>query len=167
MNNVTSAKKTKKAQTRKATSRKSSPWWEKGIRFQCQGSGQCCVSRGEYGFVYMTKMDRQRMASVLNMTTTAFTRKYCAKTDGVFHLKDGKGPECLFLVNNRCSVYEGRPEQCRTWPFWSEVMNAKAWKKEVANYCPGVNKGRLISAKEIRTQMERQIESERNLVLGK
>ncbi len=30
---------------------------EKGIRFECQGSGNCCVSRGTYGFVYLSKKD--------------------------------------------------------------------------------------------------------------
>lgn len=107
------------------------------------------------------------MALALGMNTSAFTRKYCTKTDGVFHLKDGDGPECLFLKNNRCSVYKGRPEQCRTWPFWPEVMNAKAWKKEVADYCPGVGKGRLHTADEIRKALNAQAESERKLVLGK
>lgn len=156
------------------TTRKPSPsspakkeWWAKGVQFECQGSGQCCVSRGEYGFVYMTGSDRKRMASVLKLSTAEFTRKYCGKTDGVFHLKDGKGPDCIFLKNNKCSVYEGRPDQCRTWPFWPEVMNAKTWKKEVATFCPGVGKGRVYTAEEIRTAMEKQAASEFDLIHGR
>jgi Fe-S-cluster containining protein len=135
-----------------------SRWWEeKGVRFECQGSGRCCVSRGQYGFVYLTPDDRRQMARVLKMRTAAFTRKFCKKTDGVWHLKDGDGPECLFLKDgNRCSVYEGRPQQCRTWPFWPEVMNAKSWKKEVATYCPGIGKGRLYSGEEIQAILDSQ-----------
>ena len=28
-----------------------------GIRFECQGSGKCCVSRDSYGFVYLSNID--------------------------------------------------------------------------------------------------------------
>jgi Fe-S-cluster containining protein len=135
-------------------------WWEKGIRFECQGSGQCCVSRGEYGYVWMTLDDRRNMAKALSLTTAAFTRAFCEKTDGLYRLKDGTGPDCVFLLENRCSVYAGRPTQCRTWPFWPEVMSAKTWKKEVASYCPGVGKGRLHSATEIRKSIALQTTSE-------
>lgn len=141
-------------------------WWEAGVRFECQGSGKCCVSRGEYGFVYMTLKDRKRMAKVLGQPLTKFTEKYCAKTDGVHHLIDGDGPDCLFLINGKCSVYEGRPDQCRSWPFWPEVMTAKRWKKDVEAFCPGVGKGRIWKAEEIRSIIEAQTKSEYDLVTG-
>ena len=35
---------------------------EKGIRFECQGSGNCCVSRGAYGFVYLSKRDIKKFS---------------------------------------------------------------------------------------------------------
>lgn len=136
-------------------------WWDQGIRFECQGSGKCCTSHGEFGFVFMTLEDRRRMARVLKMTPSAFTKKYCEKTQGVWHLKeDPKNPDCLFLKNKRCSVYEGRPTQCRTWPFWPEVMNAKAWNKDVKSFCPGVGKGPLISKEKIEVQLHEQAQSE-------
>lgn len=135
-------------------------WWQDGIRFECQGSGQCCVSRDEYGYVYMTKEDRIRMAQSLDIPTPEFTKEYCIKEDGIYHLKDGQDGRCLFLVDKKCGVYEGRPTQCRTWPFWPEVMNAKTWKKEVADYCPGVGKGRLWTAEEIEDQLSIQQKSE-------
>jgi len=52
---------------------------------------------------------------------------------------------CRFLdpvTKKRCLVYEARPAQCRTWPFWPENMNARAWDREVVAFCPGVGKGR-------------------------
>ncbi len=142
-------------------------WWEQGVRFECQGSGRCCVSRGQYGFVYLTAEDRKRMGRLLKISTGEFTRKYCGKTDGVFHLKDGTGPDCIFLKNNRCEVYEARPIQCRTWPFWPEVMNAKTWAKEVAAFCPGVGKGDYVNAQDIRATLELQKKWEDDLVHGR
>jgi uncharacterized protein len=143
---------------------KNNEWWSEGLRFQCQGSGKCCTSHGEYGFVFLTKEDRQRMADQLELSLSAFTKKYCERTNGNFHLKeDGKNPDCLFLKDKRCSIYEARPTQCRTWPFWPDAMNAKTWKKEVVTFCPGVGKGPVISAKQIRTVIREQLVSEKAL----
>ncbi|TVQ77472.1 MAG: YkgJ family cysteine cluster protein [Bradymonadales bacterium] len=131
-------------------------FWEKGIRFECQGSGKCCVSRGGFGFVYVTSSDRKRLAKQLGLKTQDFTRDFCKKSDGFFHLVDGEDGNCVFLKDRRCSVYEGRPTQCRTWPFWPETMNARRWNKDVASFCPGVGKGRVWSKQEIEHQIEIQ-----------
>jgi len=132
------------------------PWWGEGLRFQCQQSGKCCVSHGEYGFVYLTKEDRRNIAQVLGMKTAQFTKKYCTKTEGAFHLKDDGSPACVFLKNKQCQVYEARPTQCRTWPFWPETMSPKSWKKDVVKFCPGVGKGRLWSKDEISKALKDQ-----------
>ncbi len=100
------------------------------------------------------------MAQHLDLTTQSFTQQYCVKEDGVYHLIDGKDGHCQFLKNKQCNVYEGRPTQCRTWPFWPEVMDAKTWTKEVASFCPGVGKGKLWSKDEIKEQLSLQEISE-------
>jgi len=123
-------------------------FWEDGIRFECQGTGRCCVSRGTYGYVYLTIEDRRRMASHLGLSTLSFTRRYCTNTDGHFHLKDFTGP-CRFLKGKGCAIYEARPAQCRTWPFWPENMNARTWNTEVRTFCPGIGKGKIHTKSEI------------------
>jgi Fe-S-cluster containining protein len=131
------------------------------IRFQCQGSGNCCVSRGGYGHVYLTPDDRRKMAAYLGMRTSAFTRRYCDQKNGVWKLKDSPGPDCRFLKDHRCTVYAARPTQCRTWPFWPEVLNPKVWNREVARFCPGVGKGPLWAREEVEKQLDAQIASEK------
>jgi len=127
-------------------------FWEKGLKFECQGSGKCCVSRGGYGFVYLSQADRRRLAKHLQIPTRQFTKTYCDKTDGWFHLKDVQGP-CQFLRGKQCGVYEARPTQCRTWPFWPENMKPKVWAEDVAKFCPGIGKGPTRSPAEIKRQM--------------
>lgn len=127
-------------------------FYENGLRFECQGSGKCCTSHGEFGFVFLTLDDRRRFAKHLGLSTALFTKKYCDYNEEqqAWHLIErSDNPDCMFLKNKRCSVYEARPTQCRTWPFWPEVMNAKSWKSEVASFCPGVGKGRLWPKSEI------------------
>lgn len=145
--------------------KKNKEWWAEGVRFQCQGSGQCCVSRGEYGFVFLTPTDRRRMAKHLKISLKKFTAEYCDQFHGAYHLKeDPKRLECLFLKENRCGIYKARPTQCRTWPFWPEVMSAKAWKKEVVSFCPGVGKGPVIPASTIKKALAEQLQSENELL---
>ena len=130
-------------------------WWRDGVRFACQGSGRCCVSRGAYGYVYLTLEDRRRLSKTLGLTTRQFTRTHCVRTDGLFQLRDD-GPECVFLEGSRCGVYEARPTQCRTWPFWPENMSPKRWTA-IAAFCPGVGKGAVVAAADIeRTLVEQR-----------
>lgn len=143
-------------------------WWSEGIRFECQGSGKCCTSHGEYGFVFLTLKDRQNLARYLKISTRTFTNKYCDKTHGTFHLKeDPKNPDCMFLKSKSCSVYQARPIQCRTWPFWPEVMNPKTWKREVKSFCPGVGKGKIWTQEEIKKNIKLQSASEKHILKGK
>ncbi len=80
------------------------------MRFECTGSGKCCTSHGEYGFVCLSREDRQRFAKHLQMRLSDFTRKYCEKNR--WHLalkrrsektrlhvfKKAKAAECMKLV---------------------------------------------------------------------
>ncbi len=162
-------------------------WYKDGIQFECQGSGQCCVSHGEYGFVYVTASDRKRMAALRGISTREFTRDFCLKEEGLYRLRDGEpisvhgatpkktdqttqpslAKPCVFLENKRCSVYAARPAQCRTWPFWPETMTAKAWKKDVAKFCPGVGKGRVWPREEIEAMVKEQTDWEHDLTHGR
>ena len=129
---------------------------EDGIKFECQGSGNCCVSRGSYGYVYLSKKDIKKLSDNLKVSTKKFVRDYCDKTNGYIHLKELKENQgdCIFLVNKRCSVYKSRPIQCRTWPFWPENMNTKTWNNEISKNCPGIGKGKIISKEKILKQIK-------------
>ena len=61
--------------------------------------------------------------------------------------------DCIFLQESAgqrgCVIYEVRPSQCRSWPFWPEnLKSSDAWN-EAARKCPGINRGRLYSYEEI------------------
>ncbi len=124
-------------------------FWQNGIQFECQGTGKCCMARGKYGYVYLTKQDRKRLAQFLNLPEAEFLNKHCTRKNGHWHLKN-PDQNCAFLEGKQCTVYEGRPIQCRTWPFWPENMNAKTWNEEVLPFCAGINQGKTYSAAEIK-----------------
>ena len=39
-----------------------------GIKFSCQSSGNCCVSRGNHGYVYLSKDDLNKLAIFFNLS---------------------------------------------------------------------------------------------------
>lgn len=77
------------------------------------------------------------------------------KTKKRFHFKQLL-QDCCFLINNKCTIYEARPLQCRTWPFWPENMKQTTWKKEIKPYCPGIGKGKFFSNSEISDYLIKQ-----------
>ena len=136
-------------------------FYENGIKFECQGSSNCCVSRGNFGFVYLSSKDLKRLSKYFSISNIQFFNKYCDRTDGYLHLKEiYNNGNCLFLKETKCSVYKARPEACRSWPFWKENMNAKSWNKEIINFCPGVGKGKILSKTQIETKINNDIKNE-------
>jgi Fe-S-cluster containining protein len=139
--------------------------YEKGIKFECQGSSNCCVSRGSYGFVYLSKKDINKFSKFFKLKTKDFINLYCDKSNGFIHLKETKANgDCQFLINKRCSVYKARPTQCRTWPFWSNNMNVKIWNKEISKFCPGIGRGKLISKINIDKKITEDEKNEKNML---
>ena len=140
--------------------------YKKGIRFECQGSGNCCVSRNSYGFVYLSNIDLIRFSKYFKISLKKFKEKYCQITDGFIHLaeKPKLYGNCIFLKDKKCSVYNSRPSQCRTWPFWNDNMNVKVWDKDISVNCPGIGKGGIIKKKEIDKFLKEDLENEQNIL---
>jgi Fe-S-cluster containining protein len=65
--------------------------------------------------------------------------------------KDG---HCVFLVDERCSVHEVKPVQCRTFPFWEELLETpETYRAQVLDFCPGSGEGERVPAAEIARQV--------------
>jgi len=129
------------------------PFYAQGLRFECTGCGECCRARnGKPSWVYVTIDERRRLAQHLKLSTSVFTRRYCEKSNGFFHLRSPTS-DCVFLDGARCTVYAARPGQCRTFPFWRENMTQRVWEGQVARECEGVGRGRLWSPEEIELRL--------------
>lgn len=123
------------------------------LRFKCTGCGECCRSRGRPSYVYTALDERRRLARHLGLRTSTFTRRYCEKTHGFWHLKDPSS-NCLFLDGARCTVYAARPSQCRTYPFWRENLGARGWTAEVRRDCEGIGRGPRFSPDQAATRLQ-------------
>lgn len=132
------------------------------LRFECTQCGACCTNRGDYAYVYVTDEEIDAMASDLSMSVARFRRRYTFEDDGgwtqIRFRKDG----CAFLdpATKRCAVYRVRPVQCRTFPFWRELVGENGWTGAAKDLCEGIGQGPVHDADEVEKLMREMEEAE-------
>lgn len=130
------------------------PWYADGLRFTCTGCGDCCT--GGPGYVWVNQAEINALATRLELPVAEFERRYVRQIGVRRSLKELKerNYDCVFLdaQTRKCTVYEQRPRQCRTWPFWdSNLASPDAWQ-HTCEVCPGSGHGKLYSIETIEEQ---------------
>jgi Fe-S-cluster containining protein len=128
-------------------------WFQKGLRFECTGCGDCCT--GAPGFVWVNRDEIEALANKLDISVADFEAKYVRQVGIRKSLIEYANGDCVFFdpATRKCTVYDARPRQCRTWPFWeSNVRTEQAWNK-TCEVCPGSGQGKLHSAAQILHQI--------------
>ena len=127
------------------------PFYADGLKFSCKRCSACC--RYDAGFVFLSEKDMNNLTSALNMKRNEVIKTYCRwvgdwKGDDVLSLREKSNKDCI-LWDDGCKVYNMRPLQCITFPFWESVVSSKgAWEIAAAS-CPGINSGSLRSKQAI------------------
>jgi len=114
------------------------PIYKEGLRFKCTECGQCCT--GSPGYTWVNEEEILSICSFLKISIENFARNYLRQVDDRFALlEDPVNFDCVFLKNNRCSIYSARPTQCRTFPWWPKhLQSVESWEAAAA-YCEGIN----------------------------
>ncbi|MFM7809802.1 MAG: YkgJ family cysteine cluster protein, partial [Planctomycetota bacterium] len=134
------------------------PWWRDGLRFECTQCGNCCS--GPPGAVWFTREEGEAMAAALGLALPDFLRLHARTIDGRWSLTEVaglRGMDCVLLDRESqpgkalCRVYQSRPAQCRTWPFWQRnLVSRDAWRRAAESTpCPGMNGGTFFPAESI------------------
>ena len=103
--------------------------------------GNCCI--GESGYIWITIQEIDKLAKHLNISTQECFDKYLLKYGYKFSIKEKKISDnnfaCVFfdLEKKQCGIYEARPIQCRTFPFWEHF---KENIEELEQECPAIIK---------------------------
>jgi uncharacterized protein len=130
-------------------------WYQDGLQFECTGCGQCCT--GEPGYVWVSDEEIATLARALAIDAAEFERVFVRALGKRKSLLEFPNGDCVFFdgLARRCKVYEIRPAQCRTWPFWeSNLESAEAWD-EVCLACPGSGRGGVVPCEEINARVAR------------
>jgi Fe-S-cluster containining protein len=132
------------------------PFYAQGLRFSCVRCSECC--RIDPGFVFLRKSDTEMLVSALNMRYTEFIKRFCRWVPNIggkeqLSLREKANYDCVFWENG-CALYDARPLQCKTYPFWPSMLASRdTW--ELMN-CAGMGTGTLYSMEEIESFLERQ-----------
>ncbi len=136
-------------------------FYKNGLKFSCQRCSFCCGHSP--GYVYLSRADLDRFCQGTGLSIKEFVSKYCRWADyyegkTVLALLEKKNYDCIFW-DNGCTLYEHRPSQCRTYPFWAWVVKDKATWDEIARECPGMNNpnGKLWTYEEIEKNRQEYI----------
>jgi len=66
-----------------------------------------------------------------------------------FDLATTRNNRCGVNGSKGCAIYDVRPTQCQTWPFWPSNLRSPDDWNTAAQKCPGINKGKFYSFDEI------------------
>jgi len=132
------------------------------IRFKCTQCSQCCYG-GKYAYVRANDDEIKAIVDYLQIDKNQFTEKYLIKlVDHGYGIKmktsqtarlTGKKGHCMLLNNKgKCSVYPVRPIQCRTYPFWPEILSSEQYWNDEVTRCEGINQGEVIDVDYIEQQ---------------
>lgn len=143
-----------------------STWYSTGLHFTCTQCGNCCT--GGPGYVWITEEEIAKLAAELKLSVPETMRKFCRKIGERYSLKEHRNSaglyDCVFLKEipaepaadgqiplpkRVCTIYNARPLQCRTWPFWAgNLASPESWTR-AGDRCPGLNNGRKFTKKQI------------------
>lgn len=94
--------------------------------------------------MYLGAADIPRMADYLGLTPAEFELRHVYRTKKYARLRNPREKRCVFLSAEGCSVHSVKPTQCRTFPFWPEIVESKAEWLRTGSWCPGIGAGELI-----------------------
>lgn len=121
-------------------------WYKDGLKFECTRCGNCCT--GAPGYVWITIEEVYKMAEFLGIRAREFLQRYVRKVDQRMSLIELPNGNCVFY-DEGCKIYPVRPSQCRTFPFWKDLLiNQTNWDR-AAQECPGMNQGKRFSEEDI------------------
>lgn len=100
--------------------------------------GKCCT--GQSGYIWVKQDEIEKICKFLQIPQSSFLKLYLDKIGYKFSLREFKykdGYACVFFDTKKkeCEIYEVRPNQCRTFPFWDYF---KTNIKEAQEECPGI-----------------------------
>ena len=121
---------------------------QNNLPFECTGCGKCCKTRGD---VYLSPTETNKAAASLGLSIFEFKQQFVEEEEvtvamtldpeqipegetgwTVLRHKQEDG-SCIFLNDEGlCKIYDARPIQCSTYPFWPRIMaNREACNSEV------------------------------------
>ncbi|KAG6976041.1 hypothetical protein JG688_00001763 [Phytophthora aleatoria] len=116
------------------------------LQFRCTGCGKCCTGIG--GRVRVNDREVEELATATDSSISEFKQKFTRtvkedvggqKRTQLVLKQTSDDKQCIFLQGSKCSVYQARPIQCRTFPWWPQhLVSDYDWQLAAAD-CEGIH----------------------------
>jgi Fe-S-cluster containining protein len=113
--------------------------YPKNIGFVCNRCGRCCGDI-EYTIrhVLLLKSDADRISKETSLEVNEFADEVVGFEPYIYEMKKPEVGKCIFLKDNRCSIYELRPLICRFYPFELKNLGDNRYTFLYTKKCPGI-----------------------------
>lgn len=85
------------------------------LNFHCLKCGRCC--RDVEG-INIHDYEAEEIANYIQISKVEFIEKYTFRLNGALAIKT----PCPFLKDDKCAIYDVRPDACRRYPFLSDLF---------------------------------------------
>ena len=124
------------------------------LKFSCAGCGACCHGRKD-AYILRKENEAKKIRAFLKLSSAWFRRRYLVRLDNMqsqntLGIRIDNNGKCVFLDDKKkCRICSVRPVQCKTYPFWPELVQTRnAWMTE-SERCEGIGRGQRVEVQVI------------------
>lgn len=114
--------------------------YPKNVCFTCSKCGLCCGdTSAKTRHILLLKADAEKIAIFTGQNISKFAHKIQNKRPYIYEMhKNVDTGKCIFLEDNKCTIYKYRPLICRFYPC--ELLTNEKGKHifKVTLECPGI-----------------------------
>jgi len=122
------------------------------IQFKCVKCGICCGdTRERTRHILLLNDEANDIALATSQPISDFASKIEDKSPYRYELKKTiENGKCVFLNQNRCTIYSFRPLICRFYPFGLKTTEKEQRTFYYTKECPGIGKGKPMEEEDFR-----------------
>jgi hypothetical protein len=126
------------------------------IRFDCNRCGLCCGdTKQKTRRILLLETEAKKISSQTSLSIPDFSMEIKDRFPYAYEIKKTSEGKCVFLKDNRCSIYQLRPLICAFYPF--ELKFDKDKLLHIFDFtleCPGINQGKVVQEKDFKKLFE-------------
>ena len=116
------------------------------IRFDCNRCSLCCGdTKQKTRHILLLETEAKKISAETSLPIPDFSSKIVDKPPYAYEIKKTSEGKCVFLKDNRCSIYLLRPLICVFYPF--ELKFDKDKLLHIFDFtleCSGINQGKVV-----------------------
>ncbi|MGE5533002.1 MAG: YkgJ family cysteine cluster protein [Bacillota bacterium] len=122
------------------------------LLFACSKCGLCCGNtQQKTRHILLLELEANTISEATCLPKQAFTRQVEEQTPYCYEIKKDEEGKCLFLKDNRCTIYSLRPLICRFYPFELKFdQDKKIYVFDFTLECPEIGRGKIITRKDFK-----------------